>query len=68
MSTDRVWVTAQLEATRLKQEEETGNEAKSITQKNEKDTIKENFINQNRLYNYPLFPKDEYQFDFWLIF
>ena len=63
MSTDRVWVTAQLEATRLKQEEETGNEAKSITQKNEKDTIKENFINQNRLYNYPLFPKDEYQCD-----
>jgi hypothetical protein len=59
LSTDRVWVTAQLEATRLKQEEETGNEAKSATQKNEKDTTKENIVNQNRLYNYPLFPKDE---------
>ena len=63
LSTDRAWVTAQLEANRLKQEEETGNEAKSSQQKSEKnDETKENFVNTNILYNYPLLPKDEYYY------
>jgi hypothetical protein len=60
LSTDRVWMIAQLEANQLKQEEETGNEAKSIQQKNDKNEAKkENLVNQNRLHNYPLYPKDE---------
>lgn len=60
ISTGRAWVTAHLEANRLKQEEETGNEAKSPQQKSEKNEgAKENFVNQNLLYNYPLLPKDE---------
>lgn len=60
LSKGRIWVTAHLEANRLKQEEETGNEAKSQQQKSVKnDETKENFVNQNLLYNYPLLPKDE---------
>lgn len=60
LSTGRMWVTEQLEASRLKQEEETENETKSSNQKSEKrDEVKENYVNLNLLYNYPLLPKDE---------
>ena len=60
LSNGRAWVTAQLEASHLKQEEETGNEAKSPQVKGLKeDHSKENLSNVNKSHNYPLFPKDE---------
>lgn len=58
-----MWVTEQLEASRLKLEEETENEVKSSNPRSTKgEHTKENFINSNLLYNYPLLPKDEYIF------
>lgn len=60
LSTDRVWVTAQLEANRLKQEEETGNEARSAQHKSDaNDAPKDSFGSQNQRYDNPLLPKDE---------